>query len=106
MKEGRLFVAHDALEPAKGFRFHYVSEDGKNLLMGEEGKFQPGNIYIETPEESEIRLMRNGVFKKKWYGKKASCHINQHGVYRVEVYCHVSLFGWRPWIFSNPIYLR
>jgi hypothetical protein len=106
MKEGRLFIALDAMKPSKGFRYHFVSEDGAKMLMGEEKKFQPGNIYIETPVESEIRLVRNGLFKEKWRGKKALCQINQPGVYRVEVYCRVPVFGWRPWIFSNPIYLR
>ena len=83
-----------------------IAEDGTKLLMGEERKFQPGTIYVETPIESEVRLLRNGLVKRKWYGKKASYHIDQPGVYRVEVYCRVPIFGWRPWIFSNPIYLR
>jgi len=105
-REGLLFVAHERLAPASGFRFHYISEEGYRLTMGEEGPFQHGNIHIETPLKGEIRLLRDGTLHKKWYGKRASCWVGQSGVYRVEVYHHFFLFGRRPWIFSNPIYLR
>lgn len=106
MKEGRLFIANEKIAPAKGFRFNYLSDEGDVLLMGEEGPFQPGVIKIKTPEESEIRLIRNGVLHVKWYGKRVLCRLDQKGVYRVEVYRRFFFFGWRPWIFSNPIYLR
>jgi hypothetical protein len=104
--EGRLFIAHEKLAPAMGFRFHYVTEDGFSLTMGEEGQFQRGNIHIEVPLRSEIRLLRDGILHKRWHGKSASCRVVKKGVYRVEVYLHFFLFGLRPWIFSNPIYLR
>jgi hypothetical protein len=106
MREGRLFIAHDNLHPARGFRFYFFSNDGSDLYMGEEGNFQPGQMVIELPSEGEIRLVKDGKLLQKWRGKEAVYQVSEKGVYRVEVYRHLFFFGWRPWIFSNPIYLR
>ena len=106
MKEGRLFIAHDQLCSAKGFRFYFVPDDGSDLVMGEEGHFQPGKLMVELPEKGEIRLFKDGNLEKTWRGTEAVYRVAEKGVYRIEVYRHFFLFGWRPWIFSNPIYLR
>lgn len=105
LKEGRLFIAHDNLTPAKGFRCFFVPRNGSPLTLGEEGQFQPGTLVIRTPQPGEIRLLRNGIVEETWRGQEASYEVDEEGVYRVEVYRRIFLFGWRPWIFSNPIYL-
>jgi hypothetical protein len=106
MREGHLFIAHDGLCPAKGFRFDFIADDGSNLFMGEEGDFHQGNLVIELPYPGEIRLMKDGYPLQKWQGMEAAFRVTEKGIYRVEVYRRLSFFGWRPWIFSNPIYLR
>jgi hypothetical protein len=106
MRMGRLFVAHDMLHPSRGFRFDFVSEDGSDLYMGEEGPFSPGELFMEVPRQGKIRLIRNGRTVKLWHGTDAVHKVSEPGVYRVEVSLRTFLFGWRPWIFSNPIYLR
>jgi len=107
MKEGRLFIANDKLCPAKGFKFYFLSDDGSDLLMGEEEKFKnTGNLVIELPHRGEIRLFRNGTKISTYRGMEFVYSVKQKGVYRVEIYRHVPIFGWRPWIFTNPIYLR
>ena len=106
IREGRLFIAHDNLYPAKGFRFHFFSSDGVDLYIGEEGSFQPGQIVVELPSEGEIRLIKDGKTIERWKGREAVYAVSERGVYRIEVYRHLFFFGWRPWIFSNPIYLR
>jgi hypothetical protein len=106
LRQGRVFIVHENLAPARGFRFYYVSEDGSRLTMGQERPFQPGRMAIETPAHGEIRLLRNGILLQRWRGLKASFVVKDKGIYRVEVYRRSFLFGWRPWIFSNPIYLR
>ena len=105
-EQGRLFIAHDNLAPARGFKFYYVSDEGDHLDMGDERSYRPGTLITDIPDEGEIRLIKNGTLERSWRGKKASYRLEQKGVYRVEVFRHVFLFGWRPWIFSNPIYLR
>jgi len=106
LREGRLYIAHENLAPAKGFRFNYISEGGTRLDMGEEGPFHPGTLFVETPGDGRIRLLRNGSLINQWRGRKVSFRVGERGVYRVEVSRHLIFFGWRPWIFSNPIYLR
>ncbi|MBN1102756.1 MAG: CehA/McbA family metallohydrolase [Deltaproteobacteria bacterium] len=106
MREGRLFVAHDGLRSARGFRFSFHAKD-MTLLMGEEASFPgEGEIRIELPQPGEIRLIQDGVHLRTWQGRGASFPVVEKGVYRVEAYRGVPFFGLRPWIFSNPIYLR
>jgi len=107
MRAGRLFVAHDGLYPARGFRFEFLSEDGSSQHMGEGGGLgKGGEMVIEAPREGEIRLIRDGKPVRTWRGREAVYGVTETGVYRVEVYLRHFLFGWRPWIFSNPIYLQ
>ena len=106
MREGRLFIAHERLASATGFRFDYLSDDGKYLIMGQEARFKSGYILVETPKHGEIRLIRNGSLLERRFGRDVPFQIQESGVYRVEVFLYCFPFGWRPWIFSNPIYLR
>ena len=106
MKEGRLFIAHDGICSAKGFRFSYSSDDGAGLVMGEEAPFHPGEFLVKLPGDGEIRLLKDGKRETSWRRREAVYRVREKGVYRIEVYRHLFPFGWRPWIFSNPIYLR
>ena len=83
-----------------------MADDGSSLVIGEEGPFQKGVLLIKTPRRSKIRLIRDGLFAEQWLDSEVSYRLEGRGVYRVEVFYKVHLFGWRPWIFSNPIYLR
>jgi hypothetical protein len=106
MREGRLFIANDDIYPARGFRFNYISDDGSDLNMGEEGVFYPGNLIVESPSKGDIRLFKNGVLVDRRRGAEAVFSVKEKGVYRIEVYLYIAFFGWRPWIFTNPVYLR
>jgi len=107
LREGNCFIAHDGLCPAKGFRFSFNREKGKRrLLMGQEGRFSPGVLEVRLPRRGLIRVMKDGSPFKRAHGSGLSIKIDEGGVYRVEVFRRTVLFGSRPWIFSNPIYLR
>lgn len=106
MREGRLFIAHDRLKPARGFDFHFNSYEGNRLSQGQEGTFHEGTFFMKSPKRAEIRLIKDGALLKRWVAEDVSFRVAQKGVYRVEVYIRVPFFGLRPWIFSNPIYLR
>jgi hypothetical protein len=106
LRQGRYFIAHEKIGNARGFRFDFISDSKYHLKMGQESLFQPGTVKIQAPRKCEIRLIKNGAFLKKWRGNKAFFRVKERGVYRVEIYVHLLFFGWRPWIFSNPIYLR
>jgi hypothetical protein len=106
LKEGNCFIAHDGLYPAKGFRFFFNGEKKKERLeMGQEGKFSPGVLVIKLPGHGLTRIIKDGSLFKTGYGSGLSININKGGVYRIEVLRKTPIFGWRPWIFSNPIYL-
>jgi hypothetical protein len=51
-------------------------------------------------------LFKNGILVARKTGSDFSFSVDVAGVYRVEVYRRVPFLGLRPWIFSNPIYLR
>lgn len=106
IREGRLFIAHDGLAPARGFRFGFLAHDGPGLTMGEEGLFREGEFLVELPREAEIRLIRNGGVKAVKSGRDAVFQVTEKGVYRVEAYLKRRLRGRYPWIYTNPIYLR
>ncbi|MEJ2725490.1 MAG: PHP domain-containing protein [Deltaproteobacteria bacterium] len=106
MRAGRLFIGHDNLCGTKGFRFYFLAEDGSDLYMGEEGIFQPGEFVVESPFEAEIRLIKNGSAVQRWRGTELVHKVTEKGVYRIEAYRRLFPFGWRPWVFTNPIYLR
>jgi hypothetical protein len=106
MKEGRLHIAHDRLASSRGFRFSCALESGETLEMGEERAFKPGTLFVKTPLKGNIRLLRNGKLLARRTGSRFSHAMEKPGVYRVEVYRRAPFFGLRPWIFSNPIYLR
>jgi hypothetical protein len=61
---------------------------------------------VESPFEGEIRLIKDGNLLRRWRGTEAVHRVEGKGVYRIEAYRHLFPFGWRPWIFTNPIYLR
>jgi hypothetical protein len=63
-------------------------------------------LVSKLPKGGMITIIKDGSLFRRGYGGELSIKITENGVYRVEVFRKVPLFGWRPWIFSNPIYLR
>ena len=104
LQQGHAFVSHDWMCDATGFSF--VLSAPEKALMGEETKFGAGQkLLAQFPVACRIRLIQDG----KGIVDQESDHLEYvvagPGVYRVE--------GWlkldgedRPWIYSNPIYVR
>jgi len=106
LREGSLFVANDRIGTSKGFRFYFKADQGVRCRMGQEAVFSPGDVSVDVPLDGEIRLFRDGILMETCRGVSLRRKVESPGVYRVEVHRRVGLFGVRPWIFSNPIYLR
>jgi hypothetical protein len=104
--QGRLFIANHGLGSARGFAFSYETISGKKWQMGEEHGFEPGSILVRCPVPCRVQLVRNGKMAGEWKSRDVRVEIRTKGVYRVEARKHVPPVGWKPWIFSNPIYLR
>jgi hypothetical protein len=70
--------------------------------MGAERAFARGlALHARAPQAAHIRLIRDGDRVAETSGSELHHSIELPGVYRVEVHLHG-----RPWIFSNPVYIR
>ena len=101
LKAGNCFIAHDVIAESTGFLF-FGNMGKNNLVMGKETTFDhTAELCVSVPYHADIRLLQNGQIIQNISGKKLHLSIDKPGVYRVEVY-----LDRRPWIFSNPIFLR
>ena len=101
-KEGRCYVSFDLLADATGF--HFTAESGdKMYYMGDEVFNIETNIdfNISSPHHATIKLLRNGKTQRECEGNSLDFSSTEKGVYRVEAYIEN-----RPWVFTNPIYVR
>jgi hypothetical protein len=105
LREGHCYIANDQVADATGFEF-WAEASGTDaparIPMGAETGFAPGmTLHARTPQRADIRLIRDGEVIGDTHSAELDHSIELHGVYRLEV-----SLGDRPWIISNPIYLR
>jgi hypothetical protein len=97
--KGRAFLGFDRLADTAGTRFG--SEDGL-LGPGDEAPFsRPVRLRAIVPREADLRLLKDGTPFQTTRGREILGSANGPGVYRAEA----RLDG-KPWIFTNPVYLR
>jgi|SaaInl4_135m_RNA_FD_contig_21_2613988_length_1926_multi_6_in_0_out_0_2 hypothetical protein len=102
IRAGHCFMAHDGFGDSTGFYFDAQRRGKVVALMGDELPFTAGTrLHASVPDEAYICLLRDGHVIEEFEGKRLSYAITQPGVYRVEVRRR-----FKPWIFSNPIYVR
>ncbi|MCP5004565.1 MAG: CehA/McbA family metallohydrolase [Planctomycetes bacterium] len=101
-KEGRCFISFDLLEDATGFTFEANTPE-RTYNMGEELFFSGEDIHfkVKTPSPATIRLLKDGKICMGVEGSALEFSSREKGVFRVEAYINN-----KPWIFSNPIYVR
>lgn len=106
---GRVYVSHDWLADPSGFRFYATdAREGQRprLLMGDVGPWRGDmTLVVELGLDATMRLLRNGEEVRRSEGSRLSYAADAAGVYRVEAWLRVD-GELRPWIYSNPIYLR
>jgi len=101
LREGRCFIAYDQLYPANGFNFKCVLDDHV-WNIGRQFPFQPGmRLEIVSPREADLWLIKNGAVVHKSTDRKLIYPIHSPGVYRVK-----AALNHKPWIYSNPLYIR
>lgn len=91
LREGRCYIANDLVAPAKGFSLPHMGEELTDL----------DRIQVKLPRTAKIRLVRDGSAVAEADAASLEYEVTGPGVYRVEA----TLDG-RPWIYSNPVYLR
>lgn len=101
LAEGRCYVSYDLLADATGFRFEGRRGEAA-IAMGQEAKAGVETGFrVASPAAAELRLLRDGDVVAATHGRELAATDGRPGVYRVEAF----LDG-RPWVFTNPIYLR
>lgn len=104
LKNGNVYINHEYLGDGRGFTFG-LEKDGDFYLMGEKVLFNGNeNLLVKTPKKCLIRIIKDGkVFIEK-KGEEIYLKNIQKGIYRVETEIYHN-FNYKPWIYSNPIYL-
>jgi hypothetical protein len=100
------YVSFDIFSDPTGFDFRVLQSD---KIMGDEIPFtNQFELMAETPLASRFVLLKNGSASSQASGTTARFPITSPGVYRIEVYLDslpAPATG-KPWIISNPIYVR
>lgn len=105
LRAGHAYVAHDWICDPSGFLFGWLAE-GTLGAMGDAVPLAPGGqVFAQFPVACHIRLLRDGRSIAEATSDRLEHPVAERGVYRVE--------GWltldgeeRPWVYSNPIYVR
>lgn len=117
LRGGRFFLAFDVFGDSTGFRFEAAADRNETNIMagaqmGGEFTFPPGGevrFKVILPVQARTVFYRDGqVVHEVPDSSRAYLTVGQKGVYRVEVYLDQlgSLLEGRPWIISNPIFVR
>jgi hypothetical protein len=105
LSEGRAYVSFDWLADPTGFVYEAV-RSGEKWHIGSELPMADGlRLRAEAPLEGRFKLIRDGAAIFDQVSTKIDYLVKGPGVYRVEVWLSVAGEE-RPWILSNPIYVR
>jgi hypothetical protein len=109
VKAGHCFIGFDFLGDSAGFSFE-AENGGERKIQGDEISLKNGTrLRVQTPVASRIVLFKNGaVLADETAISAKEIALTERGVYRVEVYLPQlgNLVSTKPWIISNPIYVR
>jgi hypothetical protein len=105
LRNGRVYVSFDHFQPATGFSVT-LTEGAREATMGDEFILhRSAELRALFPHRARIRLIRNGNPFLQDTAKELYATICEPGVYRIEA--DLKAFGrYRPWIFSNPLYVN
>jgi len=106
LRNGHAYVAHDWLCDSTGFAFVALAGGKVKAVMGDEVKIGGAlKLSTATPVKCTLKLIRNGEELQTANTNRLDFEIKASGVYRVEAWLEVD-GEQRPWIYSNPIYVR
>ena len=109
IRRGHCFISFDLFGDTTGFRFEAES-GSERKIQGDEISFQSDTrLRVHTPIPGRVLLFKNGSVILNEAGiTTKEIPVTERGVYRVEVYLPEveRIIGEKPWIISNPIYVR
>ena len=109
LASGHSYFAFDLFGDSSGFTF--TADNGRDAkIMGDEIELLGGvRLTVTTPVRSRTLLIKDGqVIRDEDGAAKKEYTVTERGVYRVEVYLPQlgPLVKDKPWIVSNPIYVK
>ncbi|GAW93064.1 CehA/McbA family metallohydrolase [Calderihabitans maritimus] len=105
LRAGHCFIAFDFYHWARGFRLE-ADNGADQVIMGDEISLRDKvTLRVRLPLRARVRLVWNGKAIGEETAQEVIYTCKKPGVYRVEVFGW-RRFAWRPWIFSNPVYIR
>ena len=107
LRSGHAYVSHDWICDPTGSRFELLSATDQPLaIMGDERLFASDQkLLAQLPVACHIRLLSGGRPIAERSSDRLEHAVTSPGVYRVEAWLEVNGEE-RPWLYSNPIYLR
>ncbi|MDT5157386.1 MAG: hypothetical protein QOH51_1743 [Acidobacteriota bacterium] len=111
LRAGHSFIAFDLFGDASGFRFK-ADNGADRRIMGDEIQLPTAGtvrLSASAPVMCRMVFFRDGVVLQEVKdSSRAELSVDRKGVYRVEVYLDQlgSLLTGKPWIISNPIFVR
>jgi hypothetical protein len=112
LRAGHSYIAFDVFGDAAGFRFTADNGAGVRRMMGDEIVRPEGGavtLSARSPVRCRMVFFRDGqVLREVNDSTQAGLSVGEKGAYRVEVYLNQlgSLLDSKPWIISNPIFVR
>ena len=108
LKQGHSFIGFDIFGDTTGFRFG-VESPNQDKIQGDDILFRSGTkLKVVVPLRARIVVYKNGKILLDESGLyEKEFEVTEKGVYRVETYLpELGAVGAKPWIISNPIYVR
>jgi hypothetical protein len=109
LARGHSYIAFDLFGDSSGFTFTAENNQGQKI-MGDEIELLDGvRLTVTMPVKARVLLFKDGqVIRDEERAARQEFPVMERGVYRVEVYLTQlgSLVKDKPWIISNPIYVR
>ena len=102
---GHCYISFDIFSDAKGFEFRGL----ESAIMGDEIPLAGDQkLSAKSPSPARFVLLKDGKAFAQASGLRAEFSINSPGVYRIEAYLDSlpAPAAGKPWVISNPIYVR
>jgi hypothetical protein len=105
LRHGRCYAAMEYFHNSRGFHFS-ITHNNKEHFMGDSFiVLNRAELSVAVPKTALIRIIKNGHLICEEIKKDLLLTIDEPGLYRVEAF--IKTYGkFRPWIFSNPIFIQ
>lgn len=109
LRSGHCFIGYDLLSDTTGFRFSAVNSSGSRIQGDDISLDKDTRLKVFSPLPSRVLILKDGQVVSEESGvTTVDWKVTNRGVYRVELYLPElgELAARRPWIISNPIYVK